>query len=92
MTSVVQDIGARLAVESQLRAGEVLDTLHRQWKNPAERTSAFYAWVLLVGVLVIAAAAAWATCRARGYRGFSGGVRLAKGPWGVTIGISLECY
>ena len=49
------------------------------------------AWVVLVGVLVLAAAGAWAICIKNGYRGFTGEMKLHT-KWKVPIGIKLECY
>lgn len=49
-------------------------------------------WLVLIGILVIAAAVAWVYCRNAGYRGFSGHIEAVKGPFGIKIGIKLGCY
>jgi hypothetical protein len=49
-------------------------------------------WVVLIGVLVIAAAVAWVVCLNRGHRGFSGAIEAVRGPFGIKIGIKLGCY
>jgi hypothetical protein len=49
------------------------------------------AWVVLIGVFVVAATVAWAICLSKGYRGFTGEMKLHT-KWKVPIGIKLECY
>ena len=49
------------------------------------------AWIVIIGVFVVAAAAAWALCLSKGYRGFTGEMKLHT-KWKVPIGIKLECY
>jgi hypothetical protein len=49
-------------------------------------------WVAPVGVFVIASAAEFLYCKARGYRGFNGRVEALKGPFGITIGVKIGCY
>jgi hypothetical protein len=46
---------------------------------------------VILGVFVLAAAVAWAVCLNKGYRGFSGEMKLHT-KWKVPIGIKLECY
>ena len=48
-------------------------------------------WVVIIGLLVIAAGAAWAVCLKNGYRGFTGEVKLHT-KWKIPVGIKLECY
>lgn len=51
-----------------------------------------WAWIVVIGILVIAAAVAWVYCRRAGYRGFSGQVSLHRNGWNIAIGVRLGCY
>lgn len=51
-----------------------------------------WGWVVLLGVLVIAAAVAWVHCVNSGYRGFGGDIEAVRNGWGIKIGIKLGCY
>jgi hypothetical protein len=51
-----------------------------------------WVWVVLIGIFVVAAAAGFVYCRARGYDGFSGNVEAYKGPLGIKIGVKIGCY
>jgi hypothetical protein len=55
-------------------------------------TSMRWVWVVLIGILVIAAAAAWIWCMRKGYRGFNGRIEALKGPLGIKIGVKIGCY
>jgi len=47
---------------------------------------------LLFGIFVVAAAAGFVYCRARGYDGFTGNIEAVKGPFGIKIGVKIGCY
>ncbi|WBQ04203.1 hypothetical protein [Kribbella sp. CA-293567] len=51
-----------------------------------------WVWIILIGVLVIAAAAGFIYCRARGFDGFTGHIEAVKGPGGFKIGVKIGCY
>ncbi len=58
-----------------------------------ELTAAYrWAWIVLIGIFIVAAAVAFIYCRNRGYDGFNGRIEAVKGPFGVKIGIKLGCY
>jgi hypothetical protein len=59
--------------------------------DEAEARHLAAAWVVLIGVFVVAATVAWAICLSKGYRGFTGEMKLHT-KWKVPIGIKLECY
>jgi hypothetical protein len=84
-----------LAVRGQLRLWQLAEAA-QEWlveaasRDEEDRRFAGI-WIFVVGI-IIAAAVAWVYCRSKGYRGFSGGLSVKRGPWGITLGTSLECY
>ncbi len=89
-----------LAIKTQTWTTDRLETLgHRLLPAVVEDAEAddvetrhlAAAWVVLIGVFVVAATVAWAICLSKGYRGFTGEMKLHT-KWKVPIGIKLECY
>ncbi|MBT2555477.1 hypothetical protein [Arthrobacter sp. ISL-5] len=69
------------------------NAIARAVDSALEKSSEFrWVWLVLIGILVVAAAAAWVYCRKSGYDGFTGDISAVRGPWGVKIGIKLGCY
>ena len=87
MTEVMTTMASR----AQLGFAELVEAAQAKVAQK-ERSASYYGWIILIGILVIAAAVAWVYCRARGFRGFTGGVQAIRGPWGIKIGVSLECF
>lgn len=79
-------------VKTQQAVTNQVDHLLAGMRNPAERDKAFYGWIFIIGILIVAAAVAWVYCRMNGYRGFRGGLSVKRGPWGIVLGTYLECY
>ena len=75
-------VKTRIAVESFVRRqAELATSSEYRW-----------VWLVLIGMLVVAAAVAWVYCRNAGYRGFTGDIQAVRGPWGIKIGVKLGCY
>jgi hypothetical protein len=78
------------AIAAQISAQ---NAIARAVNSALDKTSEFrWVWLVLIGILVIAAAVAWVYCRHAGYRGFTGNISAVKGPWGIKIGVKLGCY
>jgi hypothetical protein len=84
----------RLVAASHVGTLRAMDTLESALTRKSESTPAVFRWVwiVLIGVLVIAAAIAFVYCRNHGYSGFSGNIEWIKGPLGIRIGVKLGCY
>jgi hypothetical protein len=82
------------AAAAHVRMLELVDSFGGYVTNKSKQQDgiAYYGWIVLIGILVVAAAAAWGYCLARGYRGFTGNIEAVKGPLGIKIGVKLECY
>ena len=83
-----------LAVRAHTGALELADSMSRNLERARnEGTRVFqWVWVVLIGIFVVAAAAGFVYCRARGYDGFTGNVEAVKGPLGIKIGVKIGCY
>lgn len=81
---------AEYALSTQLG---LQNRLIRTIETTREATTGFrWVWLVLIGILVVAAAVAFIYCRNSGYGGFNGRIEAIRGPWGVKIGIKLGCY
>ncbi|HOQ53905.1 MAG TPA: hypothetical protein PLF56_09855 [Micropruina sp.] len=79
-------------LETYVRTRLAVEDFVRRQADVATRSEYRWVWLVLIGILVIAAAVAWVYCRNAGYRGFSGHIEAVKGPFGIKIGIKLGCY
>ncbi|MCW2684530.1 MAG: uncharacterized protein JWP33_2443 [Blastococcus sp.] len=91
MTKLGTEVLVR-SLDAQARVDAEFRRMVAGWHDSEQRSAMWYAWIFIVGVLIVAAAVAWVYCRWAGYRGFRGGISVKRGPWGVTIGTYLECY
>lgn len=79
----------RVAVAAQVGAMQ----MRNGFEGRIEASSTFrWVWIVLIGVVVIAAAIAFVYCRNAGYDGFTGNLEWVKGPLGIKIGVKLGCY
>lgn len=79
-------------LETYVRTRSAVEDFVRRQAELAIRSEYRWVWLVLIGILVIAAAVAWIYCRNAGYRGFSGHIQAIKGPLGIKIGIKIGCY
>lgn len=79
-------------LETYVRTRSAVEDFVRRQAELAIRSEYRWVWLVLIGILVIAAAVAWIYCRNAGYRGFSGHIQAVKGPLGIKIGIKIGCY
>jgi hypothetical protein len=91
---MLQTMTDRAAVATHMGALELVDSMHDRIERPRNGGAALFqwVWVVLIGIFVVAAAAGFLYCRARGYDGFTGNVEAVKGPFGVKIGVKIGCY
>lgn len=79
------NFAARAATGLYVAERRIMDLRNRE-------SSMRWVWVVLIGILVVAAAAGFVYCRARGHSGFNGRIEAVKGPFGVKIGVKIGCY
>ncbi len=81
-------------VGAQLAALRLADTAgERLAASEGPRTAVLrWVWVVLIGILIIAAAVAFVWCRHTGFSGFTGNIEAVRGPFGIKIGIKIGCY
>jgi hypothetical protein len=85
-------------LEMQQRGAVLVQMGMLRARDGAERalmrdgTAFRWVWLVLIGIVVIAAAIAFVYCRNAGYRGFTGNIEFVKGPLGIRIGVKLGCY
>jgi len=93
----MQQTATKAAVATHLGALSLIDSMQHRLSRaiPAGGAAAYVryraVWLVLVGIFVVAAAAGFAYCRAAGHNGFTGNVEALKGPFGVKIGVKIEC-
>lgn len=76
-------IGAGVSTQMHLR--------RRAEAAMAGESRARWVWLVLIGVMAIAAGAAFVYCRSRGFAGFTGDIEAVRGPGGIKIGIKIAC-
>jgi hypothetical protein len=88
----MQEMQRRAAVAAQVGVMRLADRATARVEQ--DPTSTFrFAWVVLIGVFVVAgAAAAFVWCKVTGHNGFAGQIEAVKGPFGVKIGVRLGCF
>jgi hypothetical protein len=94
---MLQTATTKAAVATQVGALSVIDSMQERLARAsnAEGIGAYLryrVWIILIGILVVAAAAGFAYCQARGHNGFTGNIEAIKGPLGVKIGVKIECF
>jgi len=92
---MLQTITDRAAVATHLGAVDLIDSMDDRLdraKSGGVASLFQWVWVVLIGIFVVAAAAGFVYCRARGYDGFNGNVEAYKGPLGIKIGVKIGCY
>jgi hypothetical protein len=91
---MLQTMTDRAAVATHMGALELVDSMNDRLERPRSGGAALFqwVWVVLIGIFVVAAAAGFLYCRARGYDGFTGNVEAVKGPLGIKIGVKIGCY
>jgi hypothetical protein len=87
----MQEMQRRAAVAGQIGMMRLADRVAARAEN--DSTSIFrIAWVPIIGLLVIGAAAAFIWCKRSGHNGFSGQIEFIRTIGGFKIGINLGCY
>jgi hypothetical protein len=81
----ISDRGQLAVIRGQHRLLDAIET-------PPQPVALRWVWLVIIGIVVIAAAVAFVYCRSHGYKGFTGSLEAAKGPFGVKIGIKIGCY
>jgi hypothetical protein len=91
---MLQTMTDRAAVATHMGALDLVDSMQdRLQQSRSDGAGLFqWVWVVLIGIFVVAAAAGFVYCRARGYDGFNGNVEAYKGPLGIKIGVKIGCY
>jgi len=91
---MLQTMTDRAAVATHVGALDLVHSMQdRLERSKTESAGLFqWVWVVLIGIFVVAAAAGFVYCRARGYDGFNGNVEAVKGPLGIKIGVKIGCY
>ena len=81
-------------VEAQLAALRLVDSAGRRITEAdgARAGVLRWVWVVLIGILIIAAAIAFVWCRRSGFSGFTGNIEAVRGPFGIKIGVKIGCY
>jgi hypothetical protein len=85
----------RVAAATQIGAMRIMDEIELRAKRanlPAAGAAYKWVWIVLIGILIVAAAVAFIYCRNRGYDGFTGNIEAVRGPFGIKIGIKIGCY
>jgi hypothetical protein len=89
LTTTMSDLSTGAFVRTTMALEKAAEGAQRA----LERATTYrWAWLVLIGILVIAAAIAWVYCRNAGYRGFSGAIEAVRNGWNIKIGIKLGCY
>lgn len=89
LTTTMSDLSTGAFVRTTMALEKAAEGAQRALERP---TTYRWAWLVLIGILVIAAAVAWVYCRNAGYRGFSGAIEAVRNGWNIKIGIKLGCY
>ena len=94
---MLQTATNKAAVAAQLGASGLVDSMRERLSRDAGSDGLaaylrYHIWVILIGIFVVAAAAGFAYCQAKGHRGFTGNIEAYKGPLGIKIGVKIECY
>ena len=90
---MLQTVTDRAAVATHMGALDLVDSMQDRLEQSRKDGGLFqWVWVVLIGIFVVAAAAGFVYCRARGYDGFNGNVEAYKGPLGIKIGVKIGCY
>lgn len=89
------ELQERLAVATHVGVLQAMDRIGSRLPSAGGKSKLTvyrWVWLVLIGVLVIAAAAAFLYCRANGYSGFHGEIEFLRGPFGIRIGVKIGCY
>lgn len=93
----MNDIGSSAgvaAVRTQMMMLDLSEAVQRVSERSRGEvgTTLYWFWVALIGVTVVAAGAGFAYCKANGYDGFTGNIRVMRDANGFEIGTEVGCY